>query len=100
MRALTLHLKLLIAILVVLGISVTAYQIFVLGIPVTEDATDDLWNIDAKVEAQAAKVEMRAAKVCASLTELYARQQALAESLDAFRPYATIDAQAAGDCRS
>ena len=47
MRSLTLHLKLLIAILVVLGISVTAYQIFVLGIPVTEDATDDLWNIDA-----------------------------------------------------
>lgn len=50
MRSLTLHLKILIAILVVLGISVTAYQIFVLGIPVTEDATDDLWNIDAKVE--------------------------------------------------
>ena len=50
MRSLTLHLKFLIAILVVLGISVTAYQIFVLGIPVTEDATDDLWNVDAKVE--------------------------------------------------
>ena len=50
MRALTLHLKILIAILVVLGISITAYQIFALGIPVTEDATDDLWNIDAKVE--------------------------------------------------
>ncbi|MGE1175564.1 MULTISPECIES: inactive transglutaminase family protein [Pseudomonas] len=50
MRSLTFHLKILIAILVLLGISVTAYQIFVLGIPVTEDATDDLWNIDAKVE--------------------------------------------------
>ena len=50
MRALTLHLKILITILVVLGISITAYQILVLGIPVTEDATDDLWNIDAKVE--------------------------------------------------
>ena len=50
MRALTLHLKILISILVVLGISITAYQIFVIGIPVTEDATDDLWNIDAKVE--------------------------------------------------
>ncbi|WP_434609710.1 inactive transglutaminase family protein [Pseudomonas sp. R1-7] len=50
MRSLTLHLKMLIAILVVLGLSVTAYQIFVLGIPVNEDATDDLWNIDAKVE--------------------------------------------------
>lgn len=50
MRSLTMHLKILIAVLVVLGISVTAYQILVLGIPVTEDATDDLWNIDAKVE--------------------------------------------------
>ncbi|MGA9705766.1 osmotic stress tolerance membrane protein RloB [Pseudomonas sp.] len=50
MRSLTLHLRILIAILVILGISVTCYQIFVLGIPVTEDATDDLWNIDAKVE--------------------------------------------------
>ncbi|EJT83606.1 hypothetical protein PPS11_33270 [Pseudomonas putida S11] len=36
--------------LVLLGVAVTAYQIFVLGIPVTEDETDDLWNIDAKVE--------------------------------------------------
>ena len=32
MRALTLHLKILITILVVLGISITAYQIFVLEI--------------------------------------------------------------------
>ncbi|MGY4493404.1 osmotic stress tolerance membrane protein RloB [Pseudomonas sp. TE3610] len=50
MRSLTLHLKVLIAVLVTLGLAVTAYQIFVLGIPVTEDETDDLWNIDAKVE--------------------------------------------------
>ncbi|MGV8917118.1 MAG: inactive transglutaminase family protein [Pseudomonas sp.] len=50
MRALTLHLKILIAVLVTLGVAITAYQIFALGIPVTEDETDDLWNIDAKVE--------------------------------------------------
>jgi len=50
MRALTLHLRILIAVLVTLGIAITAYQIVVLGIPVTEDETDDLWNIDAKVE--------------------------------------------------
>jgi hypothetical protein len=50
MRSLTLHLKVLIAILVTLGILITAYQIFVVGIPITEDETDDLWNIDAKVE--------------------------------------------------
>jgi hypothetical protein len=50
MRSLTLHLKILIATLVTLGIAITAYQILALGIPVTEDETDDLWNIDAKVE--------------------------------------------------
>ncbi|MCU1735964.1 MULTISPECIES: osmotic stress tolerance membrane protein RloB [Pseudomonas] len=57
MRSLTLHLKILITVLVLLGASVTAYQIFVLGIPVTEDATDDLWNIDAKVEFVASTKE-------------------------------------------
>lgn len=53
MRALNLHLKILIVLLVSLGVLVTAYQIFILGIPVTEDETDDLWNIDARVEFQA-----------------------------------------------
>ncbi|HSC84580.1 MAG TPA: inactive transglutaminase family protein [Pseudomonas sp.] len=53
MRSLTLHLKVLITLLVTVGILVTAYQIFYLGIPVTEDETDELWNIDAKVEFQA-----------------------------------------------
>ncbi|HAB91038.1 MAG TPA: hypothetical protein DCF43_01705, partial [Pseudomonas sp.] len=53
MRSLTLHLKILIALCVIIGVSVTAYQIFVLGIPVSEDETDNLWNIDAKVEFQA-----------------------------------------------
>lgn len=50
MRALTLHLKVLIAILVTLGLAITAWQVLVLGMPMTEDETDDLWNIDAKVE--------------------------------------------------
>ncbi|MWV12756.1 hypothetical protein F3I62_11685 [Pseudomonas sp. R-28-1W-6] len=57
MRSLTLHLKVLITLLVAVGILVTAYQIFILGIPVTEDETDDLWNIDAKVEFQASSRE-------------------------------------------
>lgn len=53
MRSLTLHLKVLVILLVSLGVLITAYQIFILGIPMTEDETDDLWNIDAKVEFQA-----------------------------------------------
>lgn len=54
MRSLTLHLKVLITALVSLGVLLTAYQIFVLNIPVTESETDNLWNVDAKVELQAA----------------------------------------------
>ncbi len=57
MRSLNLHLKVLITLLVGLGILITAYQIFILGIPLTEDETDDLWNIDAKVEFQASPRE-------------------------------------------
>ncbi|QLF94768.1 inactive transglutaminase family protein [Pseudomonas sp. ABC1] len=57
MRSLTLHLKVLIFLLVTLGVAITAYQIFILGIPVTEDETDDLWNIDAKIEFQASPRE-------------------------------------------
>ncbi|WP_339490680.1 osmotic stress tolerance membrane protein RloB [Pseudomonas sp. EL_65y_Pfl2_R95] len=57
MRSLTLHLKILITILVSLGILITAYQIFILGIPLTSDETDDLWNIDAKIEFQASSKE-------------------------------------------
>lgn len=53
MRSLNLHLKVLITLLVSLGVMITAYQIVILGIPVSEDETDDLWNIDAKVEFQA-----------------------------------------------
>ena len=57
MRALSLHLKVLSTLLVTLGVAITAYQIFVLGIPVTEDETDDLWNIDARIEFQASPRE-------------------------------------------
>ena len=53
MRSLNLHLKVLITLLVSLGILITAYQICMLGIPLTEDETYDLWNIDARVEFQA-----------------------------------------------
>lgn len=49
MRSLTLHLKVLIAILVIFGLSVTAYQVFVLKTPVTENEIDNLWTIDAKI---------------------------------------------------
>ena len=57
MRAINLHLKILIFVLVFFGVAITAYQIFYLGIPVSEAETDDLWNIDAKIEFQASAKE-------------------------------------------
>ncbi len=53
MRSLTLHLKILIALCVLIGASATAYQIYVLGIPVSAEETDNLWNIEAKVDFNA-----------------------------------------------
>jgi len=54
MQSINLHLKILIATLVALGLLITGYQIYVLDIPVTEDETDDIWSLDAKVEFRAA----------------------------------------------
>ena len=53
MQSINLHLKVLIAILVSLGLAITAYQIYVLDIPVTQDETDDIWSLDARLEFQA-----------------------------------------------
>ena len=54
MQSINLHLKILIATLVALGVLITGYQIYVLDIPVTEDESDDIWSLDAKVEFRAA----------------------------------------------
>ena len=54
MQSINLHLKILITTLVALGVLITGYQIYVLDIPVTEDETDDIWSLDAKVEFRAA----------------------------------------------
>ena len=53
MQSINLHLKILIALMVSLGLLITGYQIYVLEIPVTEDETDDIWSVDARLEFQA-----------------------------------------------
>lgn len=49
MRALTLHLKILIFVLVCIGVFSIAYQVFVLNFPLTEDERSNNWTIDAKI---------------------------------------------------
>jgi hypothetical protein len=57
-------------------------------------------QIDAKIEAEAKKIEQQALQLCKRLVTIKASQDALAEQLPAFKPYATIDASDVDDCGS
>jgi len=57
-------------------------------------------QIDAKVEAEAEKIEQRALQLCKRLVVVKATQDSLAAQLPAFVPYATIAAGDVKDCDS
>lgn len=49
MKSLTLHLKILIAILLVIGLGSIVYQALILKIPLTENSRGSMWTIDTKI---------------------------------------------------
>jgi hypothetical protein len=55
-------------------------------------------KIGPTVDVQAAKVEASAAKICADLRVLQAKQDAIAAQLPAFKPYATITSRDSAKC--
>lgn len=55
-------------------------------------------RINKRVEAEAAKVEAKAAQICVRLGAIHNVQEALAADLAEFRPYATIKAEQVSDC--
>ena len=57
-------------------------------------------QIDAKVEAEAEKIEQRAVQLCKRLVVVKATQDSLAAQLPAFAPYATIATVDVKDCDS
>ena len=57
-------------------------------------------QIDAKMEAEARKIEQQALQLCKRLATIKASQDALATQLPAFKPYATIDIKDVNDCGS
>lgn len=65
---------------------------------VTELANGTPDRIAPTVEKSAAKVEAHANLICTDLSALRSTQQALVAQLDAFKPYATIDADSVEDC--
>lgn len=56
-------------------------------------------DFEQRMEAEGAKIEAEADRLCDNLPPLLASQQALAAALPAFEPYATMDATDVEDCR-
>lgn len=58
----------------------------------------DTDGLEKRVNAQAAKIEAQAKRICERLPAMLASQQALARELPAFKPYATMDQSDVDDC--
>jgi hypothetical protein len=58
----------------------------------------DSEGIEKRINAEAAKIEAQAKRICDRLPAMLASQQALAASLPAFKPYATMDQSDVDDC--
>lgn len=58
----------------------------------------DSEGVEKRVNAEAAKIEAQAKRICDRLPAMLASQQALARELPAFKPYATMDQSDVDDC--
>jgi hypothetical protein len=70
------------------------------GAAITGVLTGNPDDIDAKVEAEAKKVEAAAMKICDRLAAMHRTQEALVAQLPAFAPYGGISLGDVSDCRS
>ena len=61
-------------------------------------ASGDTAKIGPEIEARAARVEAKAAKICSDLAEIRVRQDAIAAELAAFRPYALLTREQVAQC--
>jgi len=73
------------------------------GLAAAQEALDgiakgDTSQIGAKVEAQADQVRVAAGKICDDLAAVRQTQQALAASLEAFRPYVSVSEDDVSRC--
>ncbi|MGH8052474.1 MAG: DUF2884 family protein [Stenotrophomonas sp.] len=59
----------------------------------------DAEKIEARINAEAAKLEASASKICDQLPAMLATQQQLAAAIPEFKPYAKMDQSDITDCR-
>jgi hypothetical protein len=58
----------------------------------------DSEGVEKRINAEAAKIEAQAKRICDRLPAMLASQQALARELPAFKPYASMDQSDVDDC--
>ncbi|WP_369039164.1 hypothetical protein [Stenotrophomonas maltophilia] len=58
----------------------------------------DSEGVEKRINAEAARIEAQAKRICERLPAMLASQQALAAALPAFKPYATMDQGDVDDC--
>ncbi|EKT4096972.1 hypothetical protein QEG32_001567 [Stenotrophomonas maltophilia] len=58
----------------------------------------DSEGVEKRINAEAAKIEAQAKRICDRLPAMLASQQALARELPAFKPYATMNQSDVDDC--
>ncbi|EMT5434905.1 hypothetical protein WMR10_000416 [Stenotrophomonas maltophilia] len=58
----------------------------------------DSEGVEKRINAEAAKIEVQAKRICDRLPAMLASQQALSRELPAFKPYATMDQSDVDDC--
>lgn len=58
----------------------------------------DSEGVEKRINAEAAKIEAQAKRICDRLPAMLASQQALARELPAFKPYATMDQSDVDNC--
>ena len=74
-----------------------------LGANAAGEALKDIFSgdsegVEKRINAEAAKIEAQAKRICDRLPAMLASQQALARELPAFKPYATMDQSDVDDC--
>ena len=70
-----------------------------MGEAVTSIFNGDTDGMEKRIEAEAEKIEVEARVLCERMPGMLKAQQAVADALPAFRPYATMDGDDVSDCQ-
>lgn len=84
---------------VVIGIQGAGVAVSAIGVAIAAIASGNAEDVEERVEARAERIKDNARRLCREVRHLQRIQDALADDLAAFRPFAVIDEDDADECR-